>query len=143
LARRIRAVCRCPHLAEDAAAEALVRAWTKFGPECCWQSLVPWLVTTATHWVLGRCRRRSWRASVPLAAAETLADPGAAAWWRTDGLRESLQRVRERLPPTEAQTLRFLELGYDVAETAAVVGVTPRAVQRSLVRLRAAFAGLS
>jgi hypothetical protein len=47
------------------------------------------------------------------------------------------------LPPTEAQTLRFLELGYDVAETAAVVGVTPRAVQRSLVRLRAAFAGLS
>lgn len=135
--------------AEDAAQEALVKAWRALGRFRAGEPVRPWLVAIAANEARNRRRSEGRRLQLGLRAA-AVAGPGAGA----DSTETAALAAEERatllahlssLPDDarEVLALRFL-LGLSEAETAAALDVAPGTVKsrtsRALARLKELYA---
>jgi RNA polymerase sigma-70 factor (ECF subfamily) len=134
--------------AEDAAQEALLKAWRAIGRLRPGEPVRPWLLAIAAN--EARNRRRSAGRRTGLALRAAAAEPPAASEPSPEAAlvaAEERALLLERLEalPDDARvvlTCRYL-LGLSEAETAAAVGVAPGTVKsrtaRALDRLREAY----
>ena len=126
---------RCAHLAEDVAGEAVERAWMQFGGTLRWDLHRKWVVKTARNLLINaRKRERNGQ------DAQAFEDPRNCSWIASHGAFELFSRVEANISPADRETLLLMEMGESTAEIAASRGVTVRAVQQSMVRIRCAFA---
>ncbi len=129
-------VCGDWHRAEDAVQHAYVRLYQTWSRVQDPAAMERYVRVTAVRWLIDESRR-PWRRERAHAAVPDRAAPDADPTAGLD-VRDALSKV----PPRQraALVLRFYE-GYDVAETAALLGVTPGTVKsqtaRGLATLRA------
>ena len=132
--------------AEDAAQEALVKAWRALGRFRAGEPMRPWLLRIVANEARNRRRSTGRREQLVLRAA---ASPGEAAPSPEDAVlnaaeRERLLKLLEGLPDQGREVLacRFL-LDLSEDETAAALDVPPGTVKsrsaRALERLREAY----
>lgn len=134
--------------AEDAAQEALVKAWRALGRFRVGEPVRPWLLRIAANEARNRRRADGRRAHLALRAAASAPDPGTSSSTEAEAFAaEERAMLLERLDalPDDARTIlacRYL-LGLSEQETAAAVGVAPGTVKsrtsRALARLREAY----
>lgn len=141
-------VTRDPAGAEDAAQEALVKAWRALDRFRAGEPIRPWLLRIAAN--EARNRRRSEGRRLHLALRLAAAEAGVAAGSSSEAEalaaeERALLLARLGALPDEAREVlacRYL-LGLSEAETAAAVGVAPGTVKsrtsRALARLREAY----
>ncbi|MGH9535346.1 MAG: RNA polymerase sigma factor [Terriglobales bacterium] len=130
-------VVRRADAAEDVVQEALLRAWR--GER--WRRLeqpAAWLARVAWRLALDRRKALARAAAVlPLVADVPSPGPGAA---RQLAAREEVARLRvliAALPPALRHPLQLAGLGeFDTAEVAQILGLSPAAVRRRLMRAR-------
>jgi RNA polymerase sigma-70 factor (ECF subfamily) len=117
--------------AEDAVAEALARAWERSDRGEAIVDLPAWVMRAALNLATSRWRRlrAEGRARARIAHAD---GPGPSPDDRLD-IERALDRLSRR--EREATVLRYY-LGYDVAETAAVLGISAGTVKTLLFRAR-------
>ena len=129
-----------PALAEDAAQDALLRAWTRAGqyrPEC--GSVSTWLHRIAVNGAIDRSRSARPLAELPDFIAENLADTGPSAEAQL-ARAERLGVLREaiaELPPRQrdALLLTYGE-GWSGQRAAAALSTSTRALEGLLRRAR-------
>lgn len=130
----VAAVCRDRGQAEDAVQEALARAWDRSRRGLSVDSLPAWVTTVAMNLTRSAARSAMRRRR---SEERAIRPPDDAP------LGESIDVLRavEALPrrQREAVVVRYF-LGYDVAGTAAVLGVTEGTVKTLMFRARAALA---
>ena len=136
MADRGRKWVRCTHLAEDVAGEAVERAWMQFGDSLRWDLHCRWVATTARN-ILINARKRKRDSGQD---AEACVDPRTCSRLASHGASELFSSVKASISPGDRETLLLMETGESTAEIAASRGVTVRAVQQSMVRIRCAFA---
>jgi DNA-directed RNA polymerase specialized sigma24 family protein len=127
---------RCAHFAEDVAGEAVERAWMQFGDALRWDLHRKWVARSARN-LLVNARKRERKSGQDV---ETCEDPRTCSWLATHGASELISGVEASISPEDRATLLLMEMGESTAEIAASRGVTVRAVQQSMVRIRCAFA---
>ena len=127
---------RCAHMAEDVAGEAVERAWIHFGDALRWDLHRKWVARTARNLLINARKRKQDRAQ----DAEACEDPRTCSWLASQGAFELFSDVKASISPADRETLLLMELGESASEIAASRGVTVRAVQQSMVRIRCAFA---
>jgi RNA polymerase sigma-70 factor (ECF subfamily) len=121
--------------AEDSVQEALARAWERADRGEAIDSLPAWVTRAAMNLARSRLRRARAEARARERSARA-GTSGAAAEARLD-----VERALAALPrrQREVTVLRYY-LGYDVAGTAGVLGVSEGTVKTSLFRARRALA---
>jgi RNA polymerase sigma-70 factor (ECF subfamily) len=131
LVRTLTAVLGEPAAAEDCVQEAYVRAWKawpRWRPEA---AVEAWLYRIALNVAFTYRRRQKLRR-----ATERLLHPGIG---RTDArvTASPLRQALAMLPPRESAAVMLRHYhGYSRAETAAILGLTERAVSLRLERAR-------
>jgi RNA polymerase sigma-70 factor (ECF subfamily) len=127
----VRLVAGDGEAAEDAVAEALARAWERSDRGESIASLPAWVTRVAMNLALSRWRRLRADAQVRHRITDVASDP-ADVDDRLD-VERALARLSRR--EREATVLRYF-LGFDVAETATVLGVSDGTVKTLLFRAR-------
>ncbi|MDI9890509.1 RNA polymerase sigma factor [Microbacterium sp. IEGM 1404] len=128
-----------PHVAdaEDVLAAAFLELWRRRGAvRLVDGSVLPWLLLTATNCArnLTRSRRRYQSVLDALPRDAVVVDPPA------DPLDAVLVAAVARLRPRDARLLALVALGdLEIADAAALVGLTPGAARVRLHRVRAAL----
>ena len=127
--------------AEDAAQEAFLRAYKnlhRYDPN---RSFRTWLLSIAAHYAIDRLRRR--RPEVPLEKMAPWADgdPGPERQVVQRERRESIQRLLDRLSPTDRAAVTLLYwYDYSYEEIAEALDLTVSAVKSRLYRARRTMA---
>jgi RNA polymerase sigma-70 factor, ECF subfamily len=132
-------VCGSLPTAEDAVQEALARAWEQQARGKVIHSLGAWVTTVALN--LARSQMRRWRcerrARDRLIPLQQVLPDAPAAGGEAHAVREALRTLPRR--QREVTALRYY-LGFDVAETADHLGISPGTVKSLLFRARQSLA---
>jgi RNA polymerase sigma factor (sigma-70 family) len=125
---------------EDAAQDVLIVAWRRVSALRDLDGLGPWLYAI-TRRTLAAHRRRAWvRRWNPFSGDPASSTPGPARLYEVNETGLAVQRVLERIPPTEREVLvlSLLEERAD-SEVAAMLGIPKGTVKSRLRRARIRF----
>ena len=138
LVRVVRGWVGCWQRANDISSVAIARAWRRFGDSIRWPRMRPWLITAARRLAINDRLRRPPDAGD--GQAHLCADPRLSSYAERQRLRDVLQMTRQRLSESDRTTMGMMELGAAAAEIGAARGVTSRAAQLSMARVRRTLA---
>src|SRR5262245_13866351 len=126
-------VCGDVELAQDAVQAAWPIVWQKLGTLRDPDKLRPWLVSVAANEARQLVRRLHRDRVVPIEIADLRSDQSDPAWRPTD---DELVSAIRRLPEDDRTliALRYVS-GFDAAEIAPIIGLSPSGVRTRLSRV--------
>src|SRR5690348_10876063 len=133
LLRRLERMVGSPDTAEELAQETFVRAWRRLPRDAAPDHQRAWLHRAAVNLAVDELRRRRGRGSLPLHEAVEVAAPAPTADLAADEALASLDTV-------DAFVLRLRwDAGFAHADIGAILGISPEAARKRVVRARARF----
>lgn len=128
------ALCQDPHLAQDIASDAFVKAYLSLPNDV--PSFRYWLLRVCRNLWIDYLRKRQWEA--PPEAAQMLTDTDTPETrYLQDESRRCLWHAVSQLPPPDREllTLHYVS-GLSLQEAARITGRSYAAVRQQMVRLR-------